>query len=156
MQTQNLEALKSKFESYAPISETSWQLIESIVEFQSVKKGELLLRNGEIAKEIYFICKGALRAFITDATGNTYNKNIFLEGDFAGSKASLLQQTPSNFEIEALGDSFLININYKKYKELIFQKDDLKNFYISYLEKHWVIEKERREISIVMENATER
>ncbi len=156
MQTQNLQDLKSKFESYAPLSQTSWQLIESIVEFQSVKKGELLLRNGEIAKEIYFICKGALRAFITDATGNTYNKNIFLEGDFAGSKASLLQQTPSNFEIEALGDSFLININYKKYKELIFQKDDLKNFYISYLEKHWVIEKERREISIVMENATER
>nr|WP_294923299.1 Crp/Fnr family transcriptional regulator [uncultured Flavobacterium sp.] len=156
MQTQNLEALKSKFESYAPISQTSWELIQSIVKFQSVKKGELLLRNGEIAKEIYFICKGALRAFITDATGNTYNKNIFLEGDFAGSKASLLQQTPSNFEIEALEDSILININYKKYKELIFQKDDLKNFYISYLEKHWVIEKERREISIVMENATER
>lgn len=151
-----LQNLKSKFESYAPISENSWQLMESIVEFQSVKKGELLLRNGEIAKDIYFICKGALRAFITDGAGNTYNKNIFLEGDFAGSKASLLQQTPSNFEIEALEDSILIKINYKRYKELIFQKDDLKNFYISYLEKHWVIEKERREISIVMENATER
>lgn len=152
----HLQNLKSKFESYAPISENSWQLIEDIIEFQSVKKGELLLRNGEIAKEIYFICKGALRAFITDAGGNTYNKNIFLEGNFAGSKASLLQQTPSNFEIEALEDSILININYKKYKELIFQKDDLKNFYISYLENHWVIEKEQREISLVMENATER
>ena len=152
----HLQNLKSKFESYAPISENSWQLIDSIVEFQSVKKGELLLRNGEIAKEIYFICEGALRAFITDSTGNTYNKNIFLEGDFAGSKASLLQQTPSNFEIEALEDSILININYKKYKELIFKNDDLKNFYISYLENHWVIEKEQREISLVMENATER
>jgi len=152
----HLQNLKSKFESYAPISETSWQLIEDLIEFQSVKKGELLLRNGEVAEEIYFICKGALRAFITDATGNTYNKNIFMEGDFAGSKASLLQQTSSNFEIEALEDSILISINYKKYKELIFQKDDLKNFYISYLEKHWVIEKEQREISLVMENATER
>lgn len=152
----HLQNLKSKLESYAPISENSWQLIDSIVEFQSVKKGELLLRNGEVAKEIYFICEGALRAFITDSAGNTYNKNIFLEGDFAGSKASLLQQTPSNFEIEALEDSILININYKKYKELIFKNDDLKNFYISYLQNHWVIEKEQREISLVMENATER
>mgnify|MGYP003409550315 CR=1 FL=1 len=152
----HLQNLKSKFESYAPISENSWQLIDSIVEFQSVKKGELLLRNGEVAKEIYLICEGALRAFITDVAGNTYNKNIFLEGDFAGSKASLLQQTPSNFAIEALEDSILININYKKYKELIFKNDDLKNFYISYLENHWVIEKEQREISLVMENATER
>ena len=156
MQTQYLETLKSKFNSYASISQTSWQLIESILEFQSVKKGELLLRNGEIAKQIYFICQGALRTFIIDATGNTYNKNIFLEGDFAGSTASSLQQTPSEFSIETLEDSVLINLNYQKYRELIFQNEDLKNFYISYLEKHWVIEKEQREISLVMENATER
>jgi CRP-like cAMP-binding protein len=155
-QEKQLEHLKSKFNSYAPISEKSWQLIENIIEFQSVKKGELLLRNGQVAKEIHFIGEGALRAFITDAAGNIYNKNIFLEGDFAGSKASLLQQLPSDFAIEALEDSILININYKKYRELIFQNDDLKNYYIAYLEKNWVIEKEQREISIVMENATER
>lgn len=155
-QNKYLNDLKSKFESYAPISETSWKLIENIVEFKSFKKGESLLRKGQVAKEIHFVCQGALRAYITDKAGNIYNKNIFLEGDFAGSKTSLLQQTPSNFEIEVLEDSVLININYKKYKELIFQNDDLKNFYIAYLEKNWVIKKEQREISLVMENATER
>ncbi|SNR45782.1 Crp/Fnr family transcriptional regulator [Flavobacterium sp. ov086] len=151
-----LNNLKLKFESYAPVSEQSWQLIENIAEFQSIKKGEILLRNGQIAKEIHFIVKGALRAFITDAAGNIYNKNIFLDGDFAGSKASLLQQTPSNFTIEALEDSILINLNYKKYRTLIDQNNDLKNYYIAYLEKNWVIEKEQREISLVMKNATER
>ena len=152
----HLNNLKSKFESYAPISAESWQLIENTIEIKTIKKGEILLQNGQIAKEIHFIIKGALRAFIIDTTGNTYNKNIFLEGDFAGSTVSLIQQTPSEFSIEALEDSILININYKKYKELIFQNNDLKNFYISYLERNWVIEKEQREISIVMENATER
>lgn len=155
-QNKYLNDLKLKFESYSPISAASWQLIENITEFQVVKKGELLLSNGQIAKEIHFIIKGALRAFITDAEGNIYNKNIFLEGDFAGSTASLIQKTPSYFAIEVLEDAILININYKKYRELIFQNDDLKNFYIAYLEKNWVIEKEQREISIVMENATER
>ncbi|OXE94992.1 CRP-like cAMP-binding protein [Flavobacterium araucananum] len=154
MKYQNI--LKSKFESYAPVSAASWQLIENIIEERSVKKGELLLQNGEIAKEIYFVAKGALRAFITDQAGNIYNKNIFLEGDFAGSTASLIQQIPSYFAIEALEESILININYKKYRELIFKNDDLKNFYIAYLERNWVIEKEKREISLVMENATER
>ncbi|MFG4003518.1 Crp/Fnr family transcriptional regulator [Flavobacterium aquidurense] len=155
-QAKYINDLKVKFNYYAPISEQSWKLIESLIEFQSVKKGELLLRNGQIAKEIHFVCKGALRAFITDKEGNSYNKNIFLEGDLAGSTASLIQQTPSYFEIEALEDSILININYKKYRELIFENEDLKNFYIAYLERNWVIEKEQREISIVMENATER
>ncbi|MBS7233557.1 Crp/Fnr family transcriptional regulator [Flavobacterium psychroterrae] len=155
-QDKYLNNLKLKFKSYASISEKSWQLIENIIEKKSVKKGELLLRNGQIAKEIHFIGKGALRAFITDAAGNIYNKNIFLEGDFAASTVSLIQQIPSDFAIEALEDSILININYKNYRELIFQNDDLKNFYIAYLEKNWVIEKEQREISLVMENATER
>jgi CRP-like cAMP-binding protein len=155
-QSKYLKDLKLKFESYAPISDESWKLIENITEFQVVKKGDLLLRNGQIAKEIYFIAKGALRAFITDIEGNIYNKNIFLEGDLAGSTASLIQQTPSDFAIEALEDAILIHINYKKYRELIFQNDDLKDFYIAYMERNWVIEKEQREISIVMENATER
>jgi CRP-like cAMP-binding protein len=155
-QDKYLNDLKLKFESYAPISEESWQLIENNTEIKSIKKAELLLRNGQIAKEIYFIAKGALRAFITDTEGNIYNKNIFLEGDLAGSTASLIQQNPSCFAIEALENSILISINYKIYRELIFQKADLKNFYIAYLEKNWVIEKEQREISIVMENATER
>lgn len=151
-----LQDLKSKFNSYAPVSEQSWKLMENIVVFESVQKGELLLQNGKVAKEIYFIAKGALRAFITDKAGNIYNKNIFLEGNFAGSTASSLQQTPSEFSIEVLEDSILLKMNYKKYRELIFQNDDLKNFYIAYLEKNWVIEKEQREIALVMQNATER
>jgi len=155
-QAKYINDLKVKFNYYSPISEQSWLLIENNIEINSIKKGELLLRNGQIAKEIYFVAKGALRAFITDKEGNIYNKNIFLEGDLAGSTASLIQQIPSDFSIEALEDSIVVNINYKKYRELIFQNDDLKNFYIAYLEKNWVIEKEQREISIVMENATER
>jgi CRP-like cAMP-binding protein len=152
----HLRNLKLVFESYSPISEKSWEFIEEIAEFQTLQKGETLLQNGEIAKNLHFIAKGILRAFITDQQGNFYNKNLFLENSFAGSKVSLMLQTPSDFSIEALDDCILINIHYKKYTKLINENEDLKNFYIAYLEKHWVIEKEQREISFVMENATER
>ena len=76
--------------------------------------------------------------------------------EICGSKDSLLRRIASDFSLAALEKSVLINLNYKKYKELISKNDDLKNFYIAYLEKNWVIEKEQREISLVMENATER
>ncbi|WP_427874327.1 Crp/Fnr family transcriptional regulator [Flavobacterium sp. MMS24-S5] len=151
-----LNNLKQTIESYYPISEKSWKLIESITSFQTLKKGESLLRNGEIAKNLHFIAKGVLRAFITDEEGNFYNKNLFLENYLAGSKVSLMLQTPSNFTIEALEDSIVININYKKYMEFINETDDLKNFYIAHLERHWIIEKEQREVALVMQNATER
>lgn len=148
--------LKMKFESYSSISEESWLLIKSILTFKTLKKEELLLRNGDIANNLYFICDGSLRAYYTSKNGDTYNKNIFLEGDFAGSTVSYLLHTPSIFTLEALEESILISLNYKKYREFINENIDLKNFYIAYLERNWVIEKEEREISIVMESATER
>lgn len=148
--------LKLKFESYAQISVESWSLIESIIKFQELEKDEILLRNGQIAKNIHFVCEGALRAYVTDYDGNIYNKNIFLETDFAGSTVSYLQSTPSNFTLQALENTILISLNYKKYRQFIDDNIDLKNFYIAYLENNWVIEKEKREVSLVMENATDR
>jgi len=150
----HIAAFKSKIQNYSPISETSWLLIESIITFQSLKKGDILLRNGQVAKKIHFICEGALVAFFSDKEGNNYNKNIFLETDFAGSTVSYLQNTPSNFTLETIEDSIIISLNYKKYRTFINENLDLKNFYIAYLEKNWVIEKEEKEISLVMENAT--
>jgi signal-transduction protein with cAMP-binding, CBS, and nucleotidyltransferase domain len=151
-----ISELKSKFESYIVISEESWSLIESIITFQELEKDEVLLRNGQIAKNVHFVCKGALRAYVTDYDGNIYNKNIFLETDFAGSTVSYLLSTPSNFTLEALEKTILINLNYSKYRQFIEKNIDLKDFYIAYLEKNWIIEKEDREVSLVMENATER
>lgn len=151
-----ISKLKLKFESYAEISDKSWSLIESIITFQGLKKDETLLRNGQIAKNIHFVCKGALRAYVTDYDGNIYNKNIFLETDFAGSTVSYLLNSPSNFTLEALEETILINLNYRKYRQFIDENIDLKNFYIAYLEKNWVIEKEEKEVSLVMKNATER
>jgi len=151
-----LNNLKLYFESYAPISEKSWNLIESLTHFQTIKKGEILLENGEVCKNLYFIAKGILRTFITDEQGNFYNKNLFLENKLACSKVSSILQTPSNFTIEALEDCILINLDYKKYTKLISENDDLKTFYIAYLEQNWIIEKEQREVALVMQNATER
>ncbi|RKR12485.1 CRP-like cAMP-binding protein [Maribacter vaceletii] len=151
-----ISELKSKFENYIVISEESWSLIESIITFQELEKDEVLLRNGQIAKSVHFVCKGALRAYVTDFDGNIYNKNIFLETDFAGSTVSYLLKTPSNFTLEALEKTSLINLNYEKYRQFIEENIDLKNFYIAYLEKNWIIEKEEREVSLVMENATDR
>lgn len=151
-----ISELKLKLESYSQISVESWSLIKSLIKFKALEKGEILLRNGQIAKNIHFVCKGALRAYITDYEGNIYNKNIFLETDFAGSTVSYLLEKPSNFTLEALENTILITIDYKKYRQFIEENIDLKNFYIAYLENNWVIEKEQIEVSLVMENATER
>ena len=151
-----LYQFKEKLATYAPITQATWNKVCSMISFLQFSRNQTVVSYNEIARSMYFICKGAVRAFITDSKGNTYNKNLFLDGDFAGSKASLLQQQPSLFTLEALEDSILISIDYQKFKQLVYSCDDLKHFYISYLEHHWVIEKEQREISLVMDHATKR
>ena len=151
-----LKQFRSKLESYAPISQETWENLTSFAEIKILEKDEILIRNGQIAKETYYLYQGAMRAYFTDLEGNIYNKNIFLENDFVGSTVSAINSTPSNFTIEALEKSTLISLNYRKFRKLIETTYDLKDFYIAYLEKNWVIEKEEREISLVMENALER
>ena len=68
-------------------------------------KNEHLLQVGEVAKSLHVICKGAIIAYFIDEKGNTYNKNIFLEKNFAGSKVSCLKGIPSEFALETLEDS---------------------------------------------------
>jgi signal-transduction protein with cAMP-binding, CBS, and nucleotidyltransferase domain len=148
--------LRLKFESYSSISNESWQLIKEHIRYESFNRGENILMEGEISRKIYFVCKGTVRAFCSDVNGDSYNKNLFLENDFAGSTVSAIQKKPSKFTLEALEESLLISINYHKYRELIYNNDDLKEFYIAYLERNWIIEKEQREVSLVLENATVR
>lgn len=152
-QEQYLSVFKATIGSYHIISEESFLLLASLIQIQRINKNEFLLKEGQVSKTLHFICKGAVIAYFSDEQANTYNKNIFLEHQFAGSTVSALLKIPSQFTLQAIEDSTIITINHEKYKELINQREDLKNFYIAYLEKNWVIDKEQREISLVMETA---
>jgi CRP-like cAMP-binding protein len=149
-----LNSLNAYLSSYATISATSFELIKNLVKFQRLAKNEILIAEGEIARSIYFLGRGAIRAYSSNAEGHTYNKNIFLKNKMVGSMVSSLMQKPSTFTLQALEDCVLLSINFIKFKQLINENEDLKNYYIAYIEKDWIIEKEQREVSLVMDNAS--
>ncbi|WP_343532402.1 cyclic nucleotide-binding domain-containing protein [Pedobacter sp.] len=149
-----LDSLKTYLSSYSSITSSSFELIKDLVKFHQFYKNEILINEGDVAKNIYFLCEGAVRAYSSDQQGHTYNKNIFLAGKMVGSMVSALLQKPSSFTLQALDKSLLLAINFNKFKQLIHKNDDLKNYYIAYLEREWVIDKEQREVSLVMESAS--
>ncbi|MFC3196676.1 Crp/Fnr family transcriptional regulator [Parapedobacter deserti] len=151
-----LARLRSFINNYYHLSDKAFQQLADLARIQELVKNEIVLPIGQVSKHVYYIHKGALIAFFTDESGNTYNKNIFLENRLAGSTVSALLKEPSGFTLQAIEDTTLLVFDYERYKELIYANDELKNFYIAYLEKNWVIEKEQREISIVMETAAVR
>jgi len=142
--------------TFAPVSDDSFEQLYALAEPRSLVKGEVLVRPGQIARKIYFVCSGILISLFIKEEGETHIKNFFVPHNFAGSTVSLQLQSPSSFSIEALCKSVVLEMDYQLYKEKVYQHQDLKNFYIAYLEQKWVVENEKRQISFATQNASER
>ena len=150
------EQFRNICSKYYDFDDENFKRFKDITFIKDVKKGEILLDNYSKAKYIYFICKGILRTYYLGENGEIYTKNLFSENYFSASKVSLLTKEDSYLNIEALEDCTLIFIDFEKYKKLIEKYNEFKTFYINYLEKNWVIIKERNEISLIIDDATTR
>lgn len=135
------------------------EAINSIVEniiVEELQKGEKLIEQGQYAKNLHFICRGAVIGYITDLKGTDYVKSVFFEGDFPSAQVSLLRGIPSYMVLETIEDCTIISLNFKKFRALMEEYPSLKNFYIGYLEHSWIVQREGREVSLVMESAKKR
>lgn len=151
-----LPYLKKVLNKYSYVSDETVSLLASISKIQILEKGQILLQIGKTSKQKHILYKGAIVSYFLNHDGNVYHKNIFLEDDFVGSTVSALINKPSNFVLEAIEKSVIISFDYKKYRQLIEKHSELKNFYIAYLEKNWVIDKEKRELDIILKDANQR
>lgn len=148
-----IQKFRERINSYHPISDASFGELLKIATVINLKRNDILVQQGFVGRQFCFLYSGYMLAYISDEEGRIYNKNIFIEHDWVGSMVSNILQKPSEFTIKAVTDCILLSLPYKRFRDMIFQTDDLKLFYIHYLEKNWVMDKEKREVSIVMEEA---
>tara|TARA_B110000211_G_C14083501_1_gene555652 strand:+ start:1805 stop:2401 length:597 start_codon:yes stop_codon:yes gene_type:complete len=151
-----LQVLVQHFSSIGKVDDAAFNKLVSCIRQDEYAKGEKLIAHGQYAKHLHFIGRGAVIGYITDADGKDYIKSVFFEGDFPSSQVSLLENSPSYLSLETIEDSTIISIDYKLFRELMKEFKSLNDFYISYLEKSWIIGRERREVSLVMESADKR
>lgn len=76
---------------------------------KKLKKKEILLKEGQICKELFYVKKGLLRVYLI-IDGKEVNTWFVKEGDFITSIGSFHNQTPSEHYIDALEDSEIITI----------------------------------------------
>jgi len=151
-----LDSLKSSIDSYSQLSTETWNALLKTCKWVNIPSNSTIYKSGEIPETFAYVYTGIIRAFTCDEEGNEYNKRFFSEGSFPGAMTALLLTTPSTFTIQALEDCQLILINHKEYRELLNDSLDLQRYHIKYLEKHWLINQEKREVSLILESATQR
>nr|WP_319511675.1 Crp/Fnr family transcriptional regulator [uncultured Draconibacterium sp.] len=104
-------------ENLHPLNQKEQDLLSSILTEQTLKKGELLLNEGEIAKAIYWVSKGMLRQFYYKE-GRDVTEHFACENQGALCINSLFLQEPSKLLIEALEDSIILLMPYDKFIRL--------------------------------------
>jgi CRP-like cAMP-binding protein len=91
---------------YVSLTEEEKNAIVSLDIFRSVKKGTILLREGQKSKDSYFVLKGCFRTYyVIDGEEKTTAFYTEMEGL---TPVSVITQTPSEYYVSCLEDSILI------------------------------------------------
>ena len=85
---------------------------------EEIAKGELLIREGQTARKMYFVEDGILRTFYYDKDKEVTSW-FYVEKQFVSSWHSFYAQSPSFENIETLEDCTLYSISYSDYQELL-------------------------------------
>ena len=85
---------------------------------EAVPKNQILVRQGEVSKTLYFIESGLGRSYYLNQAGKEITQWFFGSGKFMGSADSFFQQCPSLYFIEVLEDTVIYSITKEKLDEL--------------------------------------
>jgi len=148
--------LQQSLNLYHVLPDEAWQAYMECCTVKQVAKGEIIYPIGKKPTNFAFIHQGLMRAYVIDEQGNEYNKNFFSEGRFPGCMSALLNNESSWIEIQAMEACEIIEVNHEKFRRALFTHIDLMKYQINYLETHWLLEKELKEIGYLQYEAKAR
>ncbi|MES2518902.1 MAG: Crp/Fnr family transcriptional regulator [Bacteroidota bacterium] len=124
-----LTLFRAKIKSFGAIpTDEDIALMLPILKEKTFKKGEIILKAGEICSEAYYITKGLMRCFhqMPNDTQKTYviscEHNLFTE------HSSFISQRPSLDYIEALEDTNVMYFNYDDLMALYKKSHEWESF----------------------------
>jgi CRP-like cAMP-binding protein len=109
------------------------------------KKGQLLLKEGDLCKRIFFVDNGYLRTYHTQ-DGLEINTGLHFEGSFVTNLKSLLKGTPSTSFIAAAEPALVYVFTKEKMMELYAQSPPILDFGKKLLEKLAMQQEEHLEL----------
>jgi CRP-like cAMP-binding protein len=150
-----MKELYNYLNAISPLQDKTWKRIEELFSEQVLAKGDYFINEGEIAKQIGFLKKGTIRAFYRSNQGIEYNKHFFVSNTIVGGYSSLVTSTPNKIVQQALTDCELLVANYADITKLYDSLPDFERVGRRLAELYFV-NKEKREIEIVLMDADER
>jgi len=105
------EILQAYFERNGTLTTEEINFMRSLCLPRHLKKGEFLIREGEIPRNGAFVCRGFLRSYFVDDKGKEHVVQFAPENWWISAKPGASEDAPSSVFIDAIEDSdiFLVD-----------------------------------------------
>jgi CRP-like cAMP-binding protein len=126
-------ALKNKILSYSKVSNEAFEFAFQFYKQERLKKGDLLIKEGDVADTLYFMQKGCV-VFSTRVGEKEKVIEFFTENDLFGDYHSYLRECPSKGHIRALEDSVIIGVKKVDFEKILEKYHAMEHFGRKFLE----------------------
>lgn len=117
---------------------------------KTVKRNEILLVEGDICREFYYVHKGCIRTYFITPEGHEKTRYVMPDYHIGTALASFIAQKPSFEFIDALEDTEVLAITHYDFYRLNTEMVQWKDFYQKILEMAYTFQNKKIESRITL------
>ncbi|WP_036385556.1 Crp/Fnr family transcriptional regulator [Muricauda sp. MAR_2010_75] len=114
---------------FIPVSHEDFQAIITFFEFQNVFKKQLLLEAGNSCTHNYFVLNGCLHMYFTNEKGVERTVQFAIDNWWMTDGLAYLNQTRTDFTIQAVEDTKLLSITFEKQEQLLKEFPQMERYF---------------------------
>lgn len=119
---------------YSTMTHEELDVLESILVPRKCAKGEIILKEGQVCEDIYYIEKGLIRQFYLKKDKEV-TEHLATEGSVIMCIESLFKEEPTRLQVEALEPSLLYALPKRKLEQVALHNVNIQILYRKILEE---------------------
>ena len=135
--------LLNNISKYIQLTEPEQETFKGLLQYDSLKRKQLFLKEGEVCRYSAFVTSGCLRGYILDKNGSEHVLEFAPPDWWIADVYSLITQKPGTLNIEALEDTDIILLSKASQEKLYLEIPKFERFFRILIEKSLVANQQR-------------
>ena len=123
---------------YSTMTHSELDILESILVPRKYLKGQMILSEGEVCKDLLYVAKGMTRQFYFK-NGKELTEHMSVEGGIVMCIESLFKEEPTRLQIEALEPTWVFAMPKARLEEVARHKVNIQILYRKILEESLIV-----------------
>ena len=123
---------------YSTMTHEELDILQSVLVPMKFAKGEMILKEGEVYKNIYYVEKGLVRQFYSK-NGKEVTEHMAVEGNIIMCIESLFREEPTRLQVEALEPTIIYALPKARLEEVALHNVNIQILYRKILEESLIL-----------------